>query len=133
MSETFNELENYLDNLNATLDQREEQLHKYLVKNYFIQSSRYPKNNSGQSLRPYYNRHIKIFIKHTLKNGFKHYKINEGDKLYIRWNSTHYSPVIIKKHKGTGAEDHMAYFDSNLEMLKYIEGYNQAVNDLGKN
>ena len=47
MLETFQELDNYLDKLNSTLDQEEKQLHKYLVKNHFVQSARYPKNGLG--------------------------------------------------------------------------------------
>lgn len=132
MQETFTELENYLDKLNATLDQEEEQLHKYLVKNHFVQSARYPKNGSGQSLRPYYNNQIKAFIKHVLLYGFRGSKFEEGDELLIRWNSSHYCPMIIKKHNGTGAESDLKQFDSNIEMLSYIEGYNHASQDVGK-
>lgn len=132
MQETFSQLDNYLDNLNATLDQEEKQLHKYLVKNHFVQSARYPKTGLGESKRRYYNNQIKSFIEHVLKNGFKGYTFEEGDRLFIRWNSAYLCPQIIKKHNGSGAESDMVDFDSNAEMLHYIEGYNQAIYDSGK-
>ncbi len=132
MLETFNELENYLDDLNTTLDQANNELHKYLVKNHFVQSARYPKNGNGQSLRRYYNNQIKAFIKHVLSNGFRGSKFEEGDQLLIRWNSSDYCPMIIKKHNGTEAESDLKQFDSNIEMLSYIEGYNNATYDVGK-
>ena len=132
MQETFSELDNYLEKLNATLDQDEKQLHKYLVKNHFVQSARYPKNGLGESKRRYYNNQIKSFIEHVLKNGFKGYTFEEGDRLFIRWNSAYLCPQIYKKHNGSGAESDMENFNSNVEMLHYIEGYNQAIYDSGK-
>ena len=133
MLETFNELENYLDNLNATLDQEEKELHKYLVKNHFRQTSRYPKNSRGESKRRYFNNQIKSFINYVLKNGFNGYTLEEGDRLFIQWDGRHYGPQIVRKRNGSGAESDMKNFKSNVEMLHYIEGYNQAVYDLGKN
>lgn len=132
MLETFSELENYLDKLNGTLDQERKQLHKFLVKNHFVQSARYPKNGHGESLQPYYDNQIKAFIKHVLLNGFRGSKLEEGDELLIRWNSSYYCPMIIKKHNGTGAESDLKKFNSNIEMLSYIEGYNEAAFDVGK-
>ena len=132
MLETLNELENYLDDLNTTLDQEKKQLHKYLVENHFLQSARYPKNGHGESLQLYYDNQIKAFIKHVLLYGFRGSKFEEGDELLIRWNSSHYCPMIIKKHNGTGAESDLKQFDSNIEMLSYIEGYNHATHDIEK-
>lgn len=132
MFKTLTDLENSFDYSTLTPDQYDKQLHEYLVENHFVQTARYPKDNSGQSLRPYYNRQIKSFIKHILEYGFKGCKFEEGDELLIRWNSSHYCPMIYKKHNGTGAESNLEQFKSNIEMLSYIEGYNQATNDVGK-
>jgi hypothetical protein len=133
MLKTLIDLENSFYNSTLTPDQYEEQLHKYLVENHFVQTAQYPKNDSGQSLRPYYNRQIRAFVQHVLEYGFKGCKFAEGDKFLLRWGSKNCYPKLIQKFKDTGAEDNLLEkFKSNIEMLSYIEGYNQATNDVGK-
>ena len=110
----------YLDNkVNPTIEDTTERNELQFLSNKQNVNIRLAGKNK------YYNAYqCQQFIKHIKDNGFKGYKKDDIENVYI--TSSPYYGASIKARLISGGETDIKSFNENKELLGFIIGYNEA-------
>ena len=114
----FSHIEKIENRIAALFEERNELNFKLNKQNIYIRLTGVDKY--------YYAHQCKNFAEYIKKNGFNRYKPNEIDDIYFKKHS------ITIRLESTGETD-IKRFETSKEMLGFVVGFNECVNQLGLN